>query len=59
MNALEKYRRNLLIKSIVIPLFVTALSVAVLCLAAPSIEKSIPNCSGYSQNADTEAVSDE
>lgn len=58
MNILKRYKKRTIIKSIVLPLLITAAVCCAVRLAAPYIESRLPDASAYSQAIQAE-VADE
>ncbi|MCD7797577.1 MAG: hypothetical protein LUG95_08340 [Clostridiales bacterium] len=59
MDAIKSYRKNIIIKSIVIPVVVTLLALFLFHYAEPYIEQKLPNAEAYSYSESTEADADE
>ena len=49
MTGLEKYKRNIIIKALIIPFAVTLIAVSLFLLSLPDIKKAMPNGVQYSQ----------
>lgn len=56
MSSLDKYRKNVLIKAIVIPLIITLVTTILLLFALPKIHAYLPDNQQYSQQMQTEEV---
>ena len=49
MTGLEKYKRNIIIKALIIPFAVTLIAVSLILLSLPNIKEAMPNGVQYSQ----------
>ncbi len=49
MTGLEKYKRNIIIKALIIPFAVTLIAVSLFLLSLPDIKEAMPNGVRYSQ----------
>lgn len=49
MTGLEKYKRNIIIKALIIPFAVTLIAVSLFLLSLPDIKEDMPNGVRYSQ----------
>lgn len=49
MTGLEKYKRNIIIKALIIPFAVTLIAVSLFLLSLPDIKEDMPNGVQYSQ----------
>lgn len=51
MTSLQKYRKNLLIKAVIIPLAVTAVITGLFFAVLPAAEQSLPDAQQYLQQS--------
>ncbi|MCM1285962.1 MAG: hypothetical protein NC213_05685 [Acetobacter sp.] len=56
MSRLDKYRKNVFVKAVVIPLIITFTTIIILLFALPKIQACLPNAQKYSQQMQTEEV---
>lgn len=51
MTNLQKYRKNLLVKAVIIPLAVTAVITGLFFAFLPAVEQRLPNAQQYAQQS--------
>lgn len=56
MSNLDKYKRNVMIKAVVVPLIITFITTIILLFALPKVQSYLPNAQQYSQQMQTEEV---
>lgn len=56
MSNLDKYKRNVMIKAVVVPLIITFITTIILLFALPKVQTYLPNAQQYSQQMQTEEV---
>lgn len=54
MTGLEKYKRNIIIKALIIPFAVTLIAASLFLLSLPDIKEAMPNGVQYSQQEGTQ-----
>lgn len=56
MSNLDKYKRNVMIKAVVVPLIITFITTIILLFVLPKVQSYLPNAQQYSQQMQTEEV---